>query len=288
MSRVIRVFPRKNNATPDDPLAAVCRPPTLWDEADKVLVSVSFDWDMEYAEELAKQWGVVAPVEIGGPAYFWKTPAGEFEPGMFLKKGYVITSRGCPNRCYFCKVPTREGDLRTLEVKEGWNLLDNNILACPEDHQRKVFEMLLRQKEAPRFTGGIEACRVTAWHADWFLKLMPESLWMAYDMVSDWEPLVAAVSMFKEAGLVAPHKTKRIGCYVLMGFSGDTPEAADKRCQSVIELGIKTQAMLFDNGALCQECDMEKWWNLRKKYTNAAEVGAMVAETWKTEEETLT
>jgi hypothetical protein len=92
MSRTIRVSPRKTNATPDDALAVVGRTPTLWDKADKVQVSVTFDWDREKAEKLAHAWGVVAPVEIGGPAM--GTMPGDFEPGVFLKHGYTITSRG--------------------------------------------------------------------------------------------------------------------------------------------------------------------------------------------------
>ena len=280
VKRIIRVFPRRTNATPDDALAVVGRAPELWDNADKVLISVAFDADRQKAEELAEKWAVVAPVEIGGPAYHERTPAGEFEPGMFLKRGYTITSRGCPNRCHFCKVPEREGSLRLLDIKDGWNVLDNNLLACPQEHQRKVFDMLQRQPHAPRFTGGIEACRVTPWHAEWFAKLKPESLWMAYDCPADYEPLRHACKTLYDVGMIAPHRSKRVGAYVLMGERGDTPADARKRLERVIALGIKTQAMLFDNGRECRADDMPEWWDLRRKFTDAREVGAMVAETW--------
>ncbi len=280
MSRIIRVFPRRTNATPDDALAVAGRGPELWDEADKVLVSVTFDEDRDKAEELARQWDVVAQVEVGGPAYSARTPAGEFDPGMFLKHGYTITSRGCPNRCHFCKVPEREGALRLLEIKDGWNVLDNNLLACPQAHQLAVFKMLQRQPHRPRFTGGIEACRVTPWHAEWFAKLNPETLWMAYDYPADYEPLREACRLLSAACLIAPHKRKKVGAYVLMGERGDTPDEARRRLDSVIALGIKTQAMLYENGAECRAEDMDAWWDLRRKYTNAREVGAMVAETW--------
>ena len=275
---MIRVFPRRTNATPDDDGVVVNRGPSLWDEADEVQVSVTFEWDRPRAESLAKEWAAVAPVLVGGPAY--SSYAGEFIPGQYLRHGYVITSRGCPNRCSHCLVPTREGALRLLPIKDGWNVLDNNLLACPRHHQEAVFQMLLRQPSAPCFTGGFEARRVTEWHAEWMVRLKPETLWMAYDRASEWEPLVEAVAVFKRSGLVGPHKTKRVGAYVLMGWAGDDPLAASKRLQSVIELGIRTQAMLLDNGRQCRPTDMGDWWDLRKKYTNAAEVGAMVAETW--------
>jgi hypothetical protein len=75
-----------------------------------------------------------------------------------LKKGYVITSRGCPNRCWFCSVWRREGEvIRELPVTDGWNVLDDNLLVCSENHIRAVFAMLARQRRMPLFTGGLEA-----------------------------------------------------------------------------------------------------------------------------------
>lgn len=279
--RILRVFPRLvKAATPDDDLAVVGREPELADygRCDEVHVSVTFDWDKPKGERLAEAWQVLGvPVKLGGPAYL--SEAGEFTPGMYLKKGYTITSRGCPNKCDFCKVPEREGALRMLPIRDGWNVLDNNLLACPMDHQRAVFDMLDRQCRPVRFTGGIEAARFTNWHLNRMCGMKIESMWMAYDYPADYEPLMDAVAMM-QGTLVRPHKSKVVGAYVLMGRRGDTPEAAEKRLRSVIALGIKTQAMLFDNGAQCKPEDMKHWWALRKKFTDAREVGKMVAETW--------
>ena len=143
--KVIRVFPRKTKATPTDDAVRINCGPELWDEADEVHISVAFTWDIPRTEWLAKQWAHVAPVKIGGPATGEK--GGDFTPGMYLKHGYVITSRGCPNRCWFCSVPKREGDIRELPITEGWNVLDDNLLACSDEHIRGVFAMLARQKK---------------------------------------------------------------------------------------------------------------------------------------------
>lgn len=278
MKKVIRVFPRRTKATPDDDLVRVSCLPSLWDEADAVQVSVSFTWDMEYAEQLAKQWEAVAPVKIGGPAY--GDPGGEFTPGFYLKHGYTITSRGCTNRCPRCLVPSREGPLRTYPIKDGWDVLDNNLLACPREHVEAVFKMLERQPERPKFTGGIEAALLERWHVEWLTNHLPATLWTAYDRPGEWEPLRHAVALMKEAGIVAPHKTKRVGAYVLMGWKGDTPRAAEKRLRDVIGLGIKTQAMWLNNGEESRPEDFKAWRDLRRHFTNAATVGAMIAETW--------
>jgi hypothetical protein len=141
--RVVRVFPRRTKATPDDNLVYT-GPPDMFVEADEVHISVVFTWDLPRADWLYKQWRKTAPVQIGGPAV--GLPGGDFVPGRYLKPGYVITSRGCPNRCWFCSAWKREGGIKELPITEGHNVLDDNLLACSEDHIRKVFRMLSRQK----------------------------------------------------------------------------------------------------------------------------------------------
>lgn len=114
MSRIARVFPRRTSMTPTDILAFVdCPPPLLaMPEVDEVHVSVAFTWDIPKAEWLAKQWEQLGvPVKMGGPAF--NQPGGEFVPGLYVKEGATITSRGCPNHCWFCAVPKREA----LEAK---------------------------------------------------------------------------------------------------------------------------------------------------------------------------
>jgi len=89
--KIIRVFPRKTRLTPCDENARINCGPDLFEEgADEIHISVSFTYDMERAEILAKQWERVAPVKIGGPAT--GEAGGDFVPGMYIKKGAVITS----------------------------------------------------------------------------------------------------------------------------------------------------------------------------------------------------
>jgi hypothetical protein len=89
---IARVFPRQTNASPDDGLAFFDAPPRRLPPLDEVHVSVTFSYDMERAEKLAEAWGRLgAPVRMGGPAF--NEPGGDFVPGRYLRKGYVITSR---------------------------------------------------------------------------------------------------------------------------------------------------------------------------------------------------
>lgn len=178
---IARVFPRKTKATPTDVLAFVGDPPTilmpndpLWN-ADEIHISCTFTFDLLDAEYLAKQWECFGvPVKIGGPAF--DDPGGEFFPGMYLGDGYIITSRGCNNKCWHCDVWKRIKGLQEYPVKDGWILQDDNILACSESHIKAVFEMLNKQKHRPVFSGGLEAKLLKPWHVDLLQKAKPQEM----------------------------------------------------------------------------------------------------------------
>lgn len=236
-------------------------------------VSVTWTWDKLRGEELAESWrGATSKVTIGGPAY--DDPGGEFEPGMYVKKGYVMTSRGCPNKCWFCVVPKREGNIRELEIKDGYNILDSNLLACSEDHIRRVFEMLKRQHERPRFTGGLEAARMKPWIAEQLRILKPQTAYFAYDTPDDYEPLVNACKILKDEGALT--KTNRIYmCYVLIGYKNDTFEKAEFRLKQVLNLGLMPMAMLFNKAE--DRGDRSQWIKFQREYANRVIVGSKLS-----------
>lgn len=242
--KIARVFPRRTKATPDDPLAFTDAPDMFAPEVDEVHVSVAFTWDLPRAEWLARQWAHVAPVRIGGPATGERGE--EFMPGMYLKRGYTITSRGCPNHCWFCSVWRREGPVRELMIRDGWNVLDDNLLACSTKHFKAVCMMLHEQKALGHrieFTGGLEAARLWPWHVECLQALKPKQMFFAYDTPDDWEPLVYAAGLLREAGFTRNH----LRCYVLIGTPRDTMESAEKRLMDVLGLGMFPMAMLWRN-----------------------------------------
>jgi len=243
MPRIIRLFPRKTKATPTDPLSVINREPELFDEADEVHLSVTFTWDLPIAEKLAASWKYVAPVKIGGPALGSRGEG--FVPGMYVKHGYTITSRGCPNKCWFCSVWKREGNIvRELPIRDGWNVLDDNLLACRENHIRAVFAMLARQAEKPVFTGGLEAKILKPWHCEELRKLKPPRIYFAYDTPDDLEPLRYAGVMLRDAGF-SIQGTYRLHCYVLCGWPNDTLDAATKRMAEAMDAGFTPMAMAW-------------------------------------------
>jgi hypothetical protein len=239
--KVLRVFPRRTAATPDDDLVRVGVGPGLFDEADRVEISHTFSWDAPMVDWLYSQWRHVAPTEIGGPATL--TPGGDFVPGRYVKRGYVITSRGCPNRnCNHCDVPQREGSLRELPITEGHNVLDDNLLACSEAHIRAVFAMLKTQRKV-EFTGGLEAARLKPWHVDLLREVKPKQMFFAYDDPFDLEPLRQAGKMLLDAGFTTASHALR--AYVLCGYTGDTIDAAGVRMAETLDAGFTPMAMVY-------------------------------------------
>lgn len=239
--RLIRVFPRRTKATPDDELAFT-GPPTLFAKADEVHVSVAFTADKPHAEWLAEQWKHVAPTQVGGVAY--GNTSLEFIPGRYIKPGYTITSRGCPRRCWFCGVWKKWPEANPLPIYDGWNVLDDNLLACPEWHVRKVFDMVRAQKRQIEFTGGLEALALQDYQVELLASLRPRpNMFFAYDPGDTFESMRSAASRLIEAGFTkASH---RLRSYVLIGFPLDTFDKAEKRLREVLELGFTPHAMLW-------------------------------------------
>lgn len=265
---VARVFPRRTNATPSDEYAFVGDIPLfLPPEITEVHVSCTFSWDIPEAERLAHAWSRIAPVKIGGPAF--GDPGGEFIPGMYLKPGYTITSRGCDNHCWFCEVPRREGPLREIEIKPGSSVQDNNILACSEEHIRAVFEMLKGQK-AVTLPGGIDAGLLKPWHVDLFTEARVQEAFFAYDSPQEWDRLVEAMDIMRGSAWYSPRRAR---CYVLCGYPGDTIEAAEKRCVDLLRLGYFPFAMFYRDEAGLQNKTKE-WGRFQRSWTRPAAINA--------------
>lgn len=243
---IARVFPRKNRATPDDDLAFFGPPPFSVD-CDEVHVDVTFTADKLRAEQLAEEWKRIAPVKIGGVAY--GDPGQEFIPGRYIKHGYTFTSRGCPERCWYCSVWKRDPNIRLLPIQDGWNILDDNLLACPEDHFRSVIKMLSRQKRRVEFTGGLQASRLKDWHVDGFTSLTPRPVFFfAYDdpdkcTKSPPEAMREAAKKMLSAGFTAA--SHRLRTFVFIGFPQDTFEKADARLREMLRIGFTPYAMLW-------------------------------------------
>ncbi len=274
--RILRVFPRRTKATPTDELAFVGEPGLFLPEnIDEVHVSVMFTWDIAEGERLKRAWEHHYPgrVQIGGPALGDRGDG--FVPGRYLKPGYTITSRGCPNRCKFCLVPQREGVIRELDpIPEGHIVQDNNLLACSDTHIDRVLRMLADQPRAAVFSGGLEAERFTHGRCfDLFRSVRVRELWFAYDRPGTWQGAEKAIRL-ASYWLQNPRK---IRCYVLAGYGDDDPQAAEERCKQVMEAGGLPFMMLWQPPDEFREYGRE-WPAAQRKWTRPAAMLARAPE----------
>ncbi len=239
--RLVRVFPRRTKATPVDDLA-YHGPPDLFAQADEVHVDCTFTADKLKAERLAEQWQRVAPVKIGGVAYGDR--GDDFVPGRYIKSGYVFTSRGCPRRCWFCSVWKRDPVPRLLPIVDGWNILDDNLLACPRPHVEAVFAMLARQGRRVEFTGGLEALALEDYQVNLLADLRPRpNCFFAYDPGDARETLASAGRRMLEAGFT--RQSHRLRAYCLIGYPRDTFTLAESRLADLVTMGFTPMAMLW-------------------------------------------
>ncbi len=240
---MIRVFARKTKWTPTDDLAFYTKPPLFvreWSKDTLVMVSATFTWDIEKAYALARAWKLhFDNVQVGGPAFGDK--GGEFVPGRFVKKGVTFTSRGCPKRCPWCLVRQREGEIRELEIRPGYIVQDNNLLACTVKHIETVFEMLKWQLKPIQFFGVLDIDHLKPWHVEEFkkIKIGKCGLCVACDRPEDLKRLDKAADMLSDFSI----EKKR--CYVLVGFNGETKEQAQTRCVAVLAKGFLPYAQKY-------------------------------------------
>jgi hypothetical protein len=245
----------------------------LFAEADEVHVSVTFTWDKSRAEQLAEGWRYVAPVKIGGVAY--GDSSLEFIPGRYIKPGYTITSRGCPERCWFCGVWKKWPQAKVLPIHDGWNILDDNLLACPRDHVEAVFAMLRRQNRRCEFSGGIQPARLEDWHVDLFASLSPRpNVFFAYDPGDTFESLENAARRMLAAGFTAA--SHRLRSYVLIGHPKDTLELAEQRLASLVRIGITPFAMRWrpENSAGERRAPGPEWREFQRSWARPAVIHA--------------
>lgn len=88
-------------------------------------------------------------------------------PDIDSKTAYGFLTRGCPNKCKWCCVPRKEGNIRPyMDVEEiaidGRNkliLMDNNILAC--DYGLEQIEKIIRLGYRVDFNQALDARLVT-------------------------------------------------------------------------------------------------------------------------------
>ena len=207
-------------------------PQMFMPEYDEVHVSVTFTWDKKRGEFLKKQWSSFCNnVKLGGPAY--GESRFEFETGLYLKSGVIITSRGCNNNCGWCIV---SHPLKEINIEKGNIIQDNNFLQCSKGHRQKVYDMLKDQKSI-EFKGGLQSELLTEWDVNRLKDLKIKELWFACDANDRLYSLRKAYKKLK-----GYFNRNKLRCYVLIGK--DWIEE-NHRLREVYRIGFLPFAQLY-------------------------------------------
>lgn len=259
--QIIRVFPRKTAYTPADPLAFIGDPPLMRPQADEVHVSVAFTWDIAEGLRLQQAWEQYYPVvKIGGPAF--GQISGDFRPGVYVKHGVTFTTRGCNNRCPWCLVPGREGNLIEIaDFVSGYIVQDNNLLQASHAHIARVFDMLRTQPRAAVLAGGLQASLIDDWFCEQLRTIRVDSLFLAADTTGALRPLEKAL---KQLSFLDRRKLR---VYAMIGT--ETIKQATERLQAIWDLGGMPFAQLYQPPDRFIRYDRE-WRSVAREWSRPA------------------
>ena len=139
---------------------------------DKVYVAKVFTFTPDYGYYINAD-----EVEKGGTGYDLNKklpeeidrlqPDYSIYPQINLNTAYGFLTRGCPNKCKWCIVPKKEGNIHPYmdvdEIAVGGRtnivLMDNNILAC--DYGLSQLEKIVERRYHVDFNQGLDARLVT-------------------------------------------------------------------------------------------------------------------------------
>lgn len=147
-----------------------------------------------------------------------------------VDEAYGFLTRGCPNHCPWCIVPSKEGSINPASpIKEFLGgksraiLLDNNVLAS--DFGLEQIEEIVRMGISVDFNQGLDAR--LACKDSYILDLLAKVKWIRYirfacDRMSQLESVTKCISELKRRGI----KPYRIFIYCLIGE--DVSEAFER------------------------------------------------------------
>lgn len=147
-------------------------------------------------------------------------------------------------------------------MTEGNILQDNNILACNRDHKEKVWSMLRRQKNVS-LRGGLDARLLKDEDIENIRSLKLLDIWTAYDDKENKTAAISAIRRLRAAGI----PQKKIRCYVLNAFAGETRSEAEGRLRDCFEAGALPFAQLYDG---YKGEDLKEWKQFCRKWSRPA------------------
>lgn len=146
-----------------------------------------------------------------------------------FKEAYGFLTRGCPNKCDWCIVPSKEGNIKPyadieefLQGRKQAILMDNNVLA--HEHGLKQIEKIIKLGVKIDFNQGLDA-RIIAKNKD-IAELLSKVKWIRYlRMACDTKSQIPFIEKALENLNSFGFKNYRVFVYVLIK---DIDDALDR------------------------------------------------------------
>lgn len=189
----------------------------IWAKYDIVYISKIFTFTQDVQEYInAKQ------IIKGGTGYDINStlpleiermqPDYSIYPQINKKTAYGFLTRGCPNKCAWCVVPRKEGNVKpynditeiAIEGRTNVVLMDNNILAL-RDYAMEQLDKILSMELHIDFNQGLDA-RLVDRH---FAKRLAKIKWLKYirfacDTKNQIGSVLNAIDLLKRQGYKKP------------------------------------------------------------------------------------
>ena len=164
------------------------------------------------------------------------------------EKSFGFLSRGCPRKCMFCHVKTKEGTKahKVANLDEFWKgqkeiqIMDPNILACPEAED--LLQQLADSKAKVDINQGLDARLLTERKLEIIRKIRMIRYHFAWDNPADEEKILPKLKMFAEIVKVNRHNTT---VYCLVNFNS-TLEEDLHRVYTLKGMNMQPYIMIYD------------------------------------------
>jgi hypothetical protein len=118
-------------------------------------------------------------------------------------------------------------------------ICDNNLLAASISHFDRVIDRLIKHGWA-NFNQGIDARRLTDYHAMRIAEIKEPMVYLAFDNTAYRDQWECAYDRLRSAGIV----NRNIRSYALVAFNSDPVEAWE-RCRIIESFGVKAMPQWF-------------------------------------------
>ena len=175
-----------------------------------------------------------------------------------------FTTRGCPNKCHFCVVPIKEGQLRRNQHPREFHdpshrkavYMDNNILA-DRAWFFEVTDWLLANKMKVDFNQGLDLRRIDKEVAERIAQLRPLNKWrFAYDSLAVTEGVVRGLNLLMDAGI----NLRNLGLVYVYTDGDNDFDSALERCRRLRSMNVLPYPMFNRHAVKTQRMmNLRRW-----------------------------